>query len=159
MDFEIMSMDVGSKNIKADVLTMADFPASLAIYRASKQDFPCLSEKSFCDALARNLRRGSVLGVHCGGELAGIIVFSPPLSRISFLAVHPAFRRRGIGRILTEAALSRLNGSAELFTYAQANPQTPGAAYCLYRSLGFVEVGKVSGYAAPVICMRKTNSK
>ena len=136
---------------------MADFPASLAIYRASAQDFPSLSEKSFCDVLARNLRRGTVLGVDCGGELAGIVVFSPPLSRISFLAVHPVFRRRGIGRILAEAALVCLNGCAELLTYAPENPQAPGAAYCLYRSLGFVEAGRIPGYAAAVICMRKSN--
>ena len=143
--------------MKTSVLTMTDFPDAVTLYRAAAQAFPGLSEEGFCDALVRNLRRGSVLGIRREGRLAGIVIFSPPLSRISFLCVHPLYRRCGIGRALMERALGSLGGCAELFTYAPDNPRAPGAAYCLSRSLGFEEAGNIPGYETAVICMRKSN--
>ncbi len=129
----------------------------LALYHVQAQAFPGLAEKSFCEVLIRNLRRGSVRGVYCEDQLAGVIIFSPPLKRISFLVVHPAFQRRGIGRTLMKTALSCLGGCAELFTYAPEDPTMPGAAYRLYQSLGFADAGYVPGYKCAILCMRKTD--
>lgn len=68
-----------------------------------------------------------------------------PLSRrgqlvylIANVAVHPAYRRRGIGRQLTQTALDHLKRRGIENAWLQVRDDNPGA-YHLYRSLGFIE--------------------
>lgn len=57
---------------------------------------------------------------------------------IANVAVHPDFRRRGIGRKLTQAALEHLRQRGVETAWLQVRDDNP-AAYHLYLSLGFVE--------------------
>ena len=134
--------------MKIETLRSEDLDAVFALYLSVRDEFPALAPESFRGALARNLARRSVRGVWADGMLAGVLSYSPPLSRISFLAVHPAYRRRGIARALIKDALEILGGKAELFTYAGDTP-----ALSLYRSLGFREEGEAEGFAVPVVRM------
>lgn len=136
--------------MKTVSLKTEDFGAAFAFYQAVWAEFPALSPDSFRDALSRNLARGSVRGVWCGEKLAGLLVYSPILARISFLAVHPDFRRRGIAWALMKDTLEILGGKAELYTYEKDTP-----ALALYKSLGFREAGTADGYAVPVLRMVK----
>ena len=68
-----------------------------------------------------------------------------PLSRrgqlvylIANVAVHPEYRRRGIGRALTQTALEHLKQRGIENAWLQVRDDNPGA-YHLYRSLGFIE--------------------
>lgn len=62
---------------------------------------------------------------------------------IGNLAVHPDFRRRGIGRSLTLAAIARAREcGGELVTLEVRAENTP--AYDLYRSLGFQSVESIT---------------
>lgn len=133
-------------------LKTEDLDAAMALYSAVRTDFPALSPESFREALSRNLSRGSVFGVWGDGALAGLLVCSPPLSRISFLAVHPGYRRRGIAGALVRHVLELFGGKAELFTFAPTDGKdTPALA--LYRSLGFREAGQAPGFAVPAVRM------
>ena len=68
-----------------------------------------------------------------------------PLSRrgqlvylIANVAVHPQYRRRGIGRALTQTALDHLRQRGIENAWLQVRDDNPGA-YHLYRSLGFID--------------------
>jgi GNAT superfamily N-acetyltransferase len=57
---------------------------------------------------------------------------------IANVAVHPDYRRRGIGRQLTQAAIDHLRERGLETAWLQVRDDNP-AAYHLYQSLGFVE--------------------
>lgn len=70
--------------------------------------------------------------------------------QITNIAVHPNFRRRGIGRTVTEALLknARENKLSAVFLEVRASNR---AAEELYRSLGFAAVGERKNfYRLPV---------
>ena len=131
---------------------------ALELFDAVCDDFPQLSRLSFRGALERNLRRSTVLGAFENDRLAGMLIYSPVLGRISFLAVHPAFRRRGAARELMLRACGLIDGETELYTY-KPDPDSPQAAYLLYKSLGFIETGNVPGYREEVIRMVRRPGK
>lgn len=74
------------------------------------------------------------------GNLSLIPVRSPGINRflIANVAVHPNYRRRGIARSLTQAALERakLRGSTQVWLQVD---EENAAAQKLYRNMGFVE--------------------
>lgn len=76
----------------------------------------------------------------CGGEVAGYLGCHHILDEafIANVAVFPAYRRRGIGRALVEAAKAQAAGMSRLTLEVRASNE---AAIALYRSLGFVEDG------------------
>jgi ribosomal protein S18 acetylase RimI-like enzyme len=57
---------------------------------------------------------------------------------IANVAVHPNYRRRGIGRQLTQAAIEHLRERGLETAWLQVREDNPGA-HQLYRSLGFVD--------------------
>lgn len=133
---------------------MKNLNEALALFRAVQVDFPSLSEDSFREVLVRNIKRQTALGAFEDGILTGLAVYSPPLKRLSFLAVPPKYRGKGYGKALTQRILELLGGEAELFTY-KPDPACPRPAYLLYRSLGFREDGEEEGFRAEVIRMIK----
>jgi ribosomal-protein-alanine N-acetyltransferase len=66
-------------------------------------------------------------------------------AHIMTLAVHPRRRRRGIARILVEAAFATLVSASTRLVHLEVRPSNL-AARTLYRSLGFVETGVRPGY-------------
>jgi [ribosomal protein S18]-alanine N-acetyltransferase len=59
------------------------------------------------------------------------------------VAVHPAWRRRGVGAALVAAVLARAPaGGSVVLEVAQSND----AAHALYASYGFEETGRRKGY-------------
>ena len=72
------------------------------------------------------------------GRIAGALLFSAQRGELCFLAVDPAFRRRGIGRELISFLLSRMEEGRDisLITYPADDPNGQ-AARAFYRHLGF----------------------
>ena len=68
--------------------------------------------------------------------------------RLYALAVHPAFRGRGVGRRLAQHVLRELRRrGARSFSLEVRDPNP--AAQGLYRRLGFHPAGKLPGYYGP----------
>lgn len=76
----------------------------------------------------------------CDGEIAGYLGCHHIVDEafIANIAVFPAFRRRGVGRALVEAAKSDAAALYRLTLEVRASNE---GAIALYRSLGFVEDG------------------
>lgn len=88
----------------------------------------------------------SLLAILEGQKPVAMILFrgTSGEAEILTLAVHPDHRRTALGTTLVEAAVEQLRGSADnlFLEVAQSN----SAACALYSALGFVEVGRRTGY-------------
>lgn len=128
-----------------------------------------LEEASFTvDRMSRRSLRRLLLGTTAdvllaedpGGALLGAAVLlrrkGSRRERLYSLAVDPAARGRGVGRLLMEAVLAgaRSRGAVEVGLEVRKDNKT---AIALYRSMGFTEAGVVEGYyadGAPALVMR-----
>ena len=82
----------------------------------------------------------------CSEQIAGFLVsraVDPAEYEILNLAVSPAFRRRGIGRVLVKSLLGTFRGA--LFLEVRSSNQD---ALGFYKSIGFQSVGERSEYYA-----------
>jgi len=66
---------------------------------------------------------------------------------IANVAVHPDRRRKGIGRLLTQAAIARADQRHSSATWLHVRDDNPGAI-SLYRGLGFVELARRTTWQA-----------
>ncbi len=86
----------------------------------------------------------SLIPLNRGGRLVYLI---------ANVAVHPDYRRRGIGRVLTQEALNHLRQRGIDTAWLQVRDDNP-VAYHLYLSLGFIERARrttwLSGPLAPL---------
>jgi ribosomal-protein-alanine N-acetyltransferase len=84
-----------------------------------------------------------------GGVLAGYLCLwlAADEAQVQNLAVHPAYRRRGVGRHLLVAGLAEARRRGSRLATLEVRPSNR-AARALYRRLGFREVGRRPGYYA-----------
>jgi GNAT superfamily N-acetyltransferase len=113
---------------------------------------PLRGDAGFHRALRNNIARGTAFCVREGDgppgvPLLGGLLFSParpdrPESRIGWLAVGAAWRRRGIGRLLVEHALGLVEtpGSVSVVTFGD-DGEAGRAAARFYERLGFQFAG------------------
>ena len=94
-------------------------------------------------------------------EVAGRIVGTAQLHRalrpnalhraeVAKVLVHPAFQRRGIGRALMIAIESAARADGRTLLVLDTREGDPSNE--LYRSLGYVEAGRIPGYARSADC-------
>jgi [ribosomal protein S18]-alanine N-acetyltransferase len=124
-------------------MTTADIESVIAIERASFQ-FPW-STRFFLDELQVDCARSILAEVE--GRIVGYVLFWFLAEEVDIhnIAVHPDFRRQGIGRLLLEEVVGAARRQERLrvtldvrFSNAQAQN--------LYRSFGFVTRGLRKGY-------------
>jgi ribosomal-protein-alanine N-acetyltransferase len=124
-------------------MTAADVPAAAQIDAVSESlPWP---ERSFRAELEMPYSRGWV--AETGGRVVGLLVLWHIVdeAHIATVAVHPDFRRRGIGRQLLKAALD--SAAAEGATSGLLEVRAGNlAAQELYKQFGFVEVGRRPKY-------------
>lgn len=124
-------------------MVMADLPAVLAVERAS-QPVPW-TEGMLRDCLQADYCNRVV--VDGDGRIAAFAILSSGGgdAHVLNIAVDPAFRRRGIARLLLAELVdaARLREADQLFLEVRAGNEP---ALTLYRDLGFAEVALRPGY-------------
>lgn len=94
-----------------------------------------------------NVGRALVTIAEADGELAGysIILFAPPDADLANIAVAPAARGRGIGRLLLDRTLAVANtvGVRRVFLEVRVSNDT---ALRMYKAAGFSETGRRRRY-------------
>jgi|Deesub1362A_J573_1020465.scaffolds.fasta_scaffold01687_11 ribosomal-protein-alanine N-acetyltransferase len=126
-------------------LTRRHLPEVVAIERASfaRPWAPELFEAEIrhrhaLPLVAQSLPAGMVVGYLCLWLVAEEV-------QVQNLAVHPAFRRRGVGRFLLAEGLREAHRRGARLATLEVRPSNL-AARRLYASLGFVETGRRPGY-------------
>ncbi|MCI8442072.1 MAG: GNAT family N-acetyltransferase [Provencibacterium sp.] len=116
-----------------------DLSAWILLVKELRENFPGLDMADYTKTLQKNISRETALCAKTQeGVIAGILLFSPRLKTLSCMAVHPACRRRGIGRALILKMLERMPpGDVSVTTFREGDPMGE-APRALYRSLGFL---------------------
>ena len=124
-------------------MTAADIENVIAIERASFQ-FPW-STRFFLDELKVDCARSILAEVE--GRIVGYVLFwfLPEEVDIHNIAVHPDFRRQGIGRLLLEQVIDDARRQERLRVTLDVRFSN-APAQNLYRSFGFVIRGLRKGY-------------
>ncbi len=149
----------------------------IRVRRGGERDLPALvalEEGSFtADRMSRRSLRRLLLGNTAdvllaeapGGALLGAAVLlrrkGSRRERLYSLAVDPAARGRGVGRLLLEAVLASARSRGAVEVGLEVRTDNDGAI-ALYRSLGFTEAGVVEGYyadGAPALVMRRVEAQ
>lgn len=120
-------------------LAMRSFDAFVG-HEFSEEGVAAYTEYASADALrARQGHDHFTLVARVDGEIAGMIEFRHG-EHLSMLFVDAAFHRRGIGRMLYDAALERLRGEAPGLREITVNASRYGVP--IYERLGFVVAGE-----------------
>ncbi|MGQ0796891.1 MAG: GNAT family N-acetyltransferase [Methanobacteriota archaeon] len=120
-------------------LRLVDHPAVLALARASGLPLRPKGRESRT-AFARQLRshRTSYVGAFDGERLVGMVLGTHDSRKgwINRLAVHPEFRRRGIGRRLVRASEAALRRTG-IEMFAALIEENNEASVVFFRSIGY----------------------
>jgi [ribosomal protein S18]-alanine N-acetyltransferase len=124
-------------------MTTADIENVIAIERASFR-FPW-STRFFLDELQVDCARSILAEVD--GRIVGYVLFWILAEEVDIhnIAVHPDFRRQGIGRLLLEQVAAAARRQERLRVTLDVRSSN-AAAQSLYLSLGFVARGLRKGY-------------
>jgi [ribosomal protein S18]-alanine N-acetyltransferase len=124
-------------------MTTADIESVIAIERASFQ-FPW-STRFFLDELQVDCARSILAEVE--GRIVGYVLFWFLAEEVDIhnIAVHPDFRRQGIGRLLLEQVVAAARRQERLRVTLDVRFSN-ASAQNLYRSFGFVTRGLRKGY-------------
>lgn len=124
-------------------MTTADIENVIAIERASFR-FPW-STRFFLDELQVDCARSILAEVD--GRIVGYVLFWTLAEEVDIhnIAVHPDFRRQGIGRLLLEQVAAAARRQERLRVTLDVRSSN-AAAQSLYLSLGFVARGLRKGY-------------
>ncbi len=128
----------------------ADIQHVLSMMEAVKDDFAGYKENEFLDALRKAVAQKEAFLDEEQGRLAGMVTFSYREKELTFLAVAPEFRKRGIGRrlILRTAECFKDGDILEVVTFREGDRKGIAARKC-YHSCGFVDAEEVVVFHYP----------
>lgn len=121
----------------------------MALAERLRDHFPGFVTEDYRETLRRNVARGSALCVRMDRKLAGILLFSEKHGCLSYMAVAPEYRRRGVGSALVREMLRRTSGDIWVDTFRAGDP-LGDAPRALYLKCGFEEGELLEGFGYPV---------
>ena len=131
-----------------------DVPAWMEMITLMRYDFPCLENDNELEkhkpVVIKNINRQSAICVKDNERVIGALLFSFNQNRLGFMAVHPDYRRKGIGAAMIEKMLSALPDDKDVWVRTFRGNDTKGvAARPLYRKMGFEEDALVMEHDYP----------
>jgi GNAT superfamily N-acetyltransferase len=105
-----------------------------------KDNFPGLIMDEYKIILEKNIGRHTALCVKCCDQIVGVLLFSINSQCLSFMAVHPLHRKKGIGSALVEKMISLFPSDMDIWVSTFREDDKLGdAPRALYKKFGFTE--------------------
>ncbi len=124
-------------------LGIEEYDRLLALWQRTGLDSLRLQGRDSREAIARQLQSGvqTILGLEVNGQLVGAVIATHDSRKgwINRLVVDPAFRRRGYGARLVEAAERQLRSQGMHVIAALVESDHP-ASLALFQKIGYVEI-------------------
>lgn len=99
----------------------------------------------------KNMKRNTALCMKYEGEVVGILLFSYNSKCLSCMAVHPNYRRKGIGSALIEKMIASLPNNVDISVTTFRKDDIKGIApRQLYKKYGFEEDELVTEFDYPL---------
>lgn len=127
-----------------------DINNCLALMELVKDDFAGYKKDKFIKAMYDAIAAKEAFIIYEDNEISGLIAFSYKNKEITFLAVNPNFRGRGIAKSLIEEVKKcfRPGDMLHVVTFRGNNPKGKAAVTC-YHSCGFTDGKQVEVYGYP----------
>lgn len=141
------------QNIRVDFATRKNLNAWMDFVEVVKWNFPGLETEEkvaeYRKTVIKNIERGTAICALNHNMVIGILLFSTKYNMLCCMAVHPEYRKQGIGRKMVELMLTKLDRSCDIVVETFREEDEKGIApRAFYRSLGFIpgELGEFEGY-------------
>lgn len=130
-----------------------DIDKCLALMELVKDDFAGYKKEEFVQSMQDAVADREAFVVYDADEISGLIAFSYREKEITFLAVSPKFRGKGIAKSLIADVKScfRPGDMLQVVTFRADDPKGKAAVAC-YHSCGFIDDKQVEVYGYP--CQR-----
>lgn len=121
-----------------------DVPSWMELVELVRWDFPGLETEErlagYQQTVVDNINRSTAICAKDGDKVAGVLLFSIEQKMLSCMAVHPAYRQRGIATEMVALMLRQFSAEDEIqvITYREGDEKGI-AARAFYKKLGFEE--------------------
>lgn len=127
-----------------------DFKSWVELVKLVSGNFPGLDLEYYKNILIEKMEKNETIVVKENEKVVGALVFSYTEQEISFLAVHPEYRNKGIGLKLVKKVISLFPIGTKLIviTY-RAGDEKGRNARKLYKKAGFSEGNLITVFDYP----------
>ena len=131
-------------------VTKSDEGQILSMMELVKDDFAGYKEKEFLEAVYNAISNDEAIMEEKDGRIAGLLIFSKKEKELSFLAVHPEYRKNSIAKRLIEKMTERftIGDIISVVTFREGDPKGIPARAC-YHSCGFMDDEKLTVFDYP----------
>lgn len=122
--------------------TINELNSWMELVRSVSWNFPGLETEEMLDeyrnTVIKNINRKSALCAVWENTVVGVLLFSTKYNMLCCMAVHPAYRKKGIAKLMIEEMMSQLDKTKDIIVDTFRKEDSKGIApRALYISLGF----------------------
>lgn len=129
---------------------LQDVTSWMKMVEIVKDEFPGLELESYKQTVIKNINRKTAICIKTENEIIGALIFSYNLKCLSWMAVHPNYRRKGIASALITKMLELFPKDVDISVTTFREGDAKGIApRRLYRKFGFAEDRLVEEFNYP----------
>lgn len=131
-------------------VTKDDESQILSMMELVKDDFAGYNEKEFLEAVCNAINNDEAVMEEKDGVIVGLLMCSKKEKELSFLAVHPEYRKNGVAKRLIEKMTEWfiVGDIISVVTFQEGDPKGIPARAC-YHSCGFIDDEKLTVFDYP----------
>ena len=131
-------------------VTKGDEDQILSMMELVKDDFAGYKKDEFLEAVNHSIQDNEAIVEEVEGRIAGLLMCSKNEKELTFLAVHPMYRKRGVAVRLIEKMKEGFHDGdiVSVITFQEGDPKGIPARAC-YHACGFVDDEKLTVFEYP----------
>lgn len=127
-----------------------DVKQILSMMELVKDDYAGYKEKEFLEAVSSAISNDEAIMEENDGRIAGMLMGSKKEKELSFLAVHPDYRKKGVAKRIIAKMMEwfTVGDIISVVTFREGDPKGIPAMAC-YHACGFVDDEKLTVFDYP----------